>query len=431
LEKPENNLETHLDEVMGVLGDSAERDKVLESMKKLMERFPELSMFEVKKIVIKKFGGNPWELRKSGGGVEKKLSELGGNETSVNVIGKILKIWDKVVEIDGRSRKIFHGIMTDNTATMRFTAWDENFNYKAGDVIRVINAYTRRWRGNVELNIGERAVIVKEDDSALPAPVAGKRVKLRDLRAGMSGVCTKFRVLSLGERRIKVNGEEKVVFSGIAGDETGKVLLSVWADMGINEGDVVLVEDAYVTSWKGIPQINIDVGMPLEVLTEDLSVAQNRVRLGWVEDVGGAADAVVEGFIVDIKRGSGIIRRCPVCDRVISENKCPVHGSVDGVLDMRIKAVIDDGTGCATLVLGRELTEKIVGIRLEQCTSIDNCEKIVEDRVRGLFATELRVRGNITKDEFGLMLVASDAEIMAGGCEKEAREVLSRLGVVL
>jgi len=49
---------------------------------------------------------------------------------------------------------------------------------------------------------------------------------------------------------------------------------------------------------------------------------------------------------------------------------CRVHGKVDEKADMRIKAIIDDGTGALTLVLDSRLTQKICGITIEEAQKI-------------------------------------------------------------
>ena len=56
-------------------------------------------------------------------------------------------------------------------------------------------------------------------------------------------------------------------------------------------------------------------------------------------------DVAAAGNVVSVRPGSGIISRCPECGRVVQKASCRVHGKVEGIRDMRIKAVLDDGTG--------------------------------------------------------------------------------------
>jgi replication factor A1 len=56
-------------------------------------------------------------------------------------------------------------------------------------------------------------------------------------------------------------------------------------------------------------------------------------------------ERTMEGALVDIKDGSGLIKRCPDedCTRVIRNGRCSEHGDVSGEFDLRIKGVLDDG----------------------------------------------------------------------------------------
>jgi ssDNA-binding replication factor A large subunit len=50
----------------------------------------------------------------------------------------------------------------------------------------------------------------------------------------------------------------------------------------------------------------------------------------------------VTGIITDISAGSGLIKRGPQCKRKLTKGICTEHGKVEGVFDLRLKAVIQD-----------------------------------------------------------------------------------------
>ncbi len=79
----------------------------------------------------------------------------------------------------------------------------------------------------------------------------------------------------------------------------------------------------------------------------------------------GALDVEVQGTIIEIRPGSGFIMRCPECNRVLQDEKCSIHGKVNGKPDLRLKLIIDDGTGAVSCVLNKELTEKILSKTLD------------------------------------------------------------------
>jgi len=142
-------------------------------------------------------------------------------------------------------------------------------------------------------------------------------------------------------------------------------------------------------------------------------------------------DASVRGILVDVKEGSGLIYRCPECRRVLRKNTCRIHGEVEGEADLRIKAVIDDGSGALTAIFGKELTEKFLNKSMDVC--IDTAkeamthEVVRDDLADMLIAQPIDVQGNVTRDEFGIMMIVNSANLLKIEVEKEAREMLDDL----
>jgi replication factor A1 len=69
---------------------------------------------------------------------------------------------------------------------------------------------------------------------------------------------------------------------------------------------------------------------------------------------------------VDVQKGSGLIKRCPVCRRSLAKGVCSEHGKVEGTYDLRIKAVIDDGRRVQDILINRETTERLAGLTLDE-----------------------------------------------------------------
>jgi replication factor A1 len=79
------------------------------------------------------------------------------------------------------------------------------------------------------------------------------------------------------------------------------------------------------------------------------------------------------GALVDIQSGSGLIERCTEneeCTRALNNGKCKEHGDVEGDFDLRIKGVLDNGLETKDIIVGKELTEKISGISIEDAEGI-------------------------------------------------------------
>jgi len=116
----------------------------------------------------------------------------------------------------------------------------------------------------------------------------------------------------------------------------------------------------------------------------------------------------------------------PECSRGHPERHVQVHAKVDEKADMRIKAIIDDGTGALTLVLDSRLTAKNMRDHIEEAQKIAKTamsQKVVEDDIkRKLLGKKFAARGNMSKGEFGITLVATDAWEPPGTIREKAHK---------
>jgi len=103
------------------------------------------------------------------------------------------------------------------------------------------------------------------------------------------------------------------------------------------------------------------------------------------------------GEVTQIYDGSGLIQRCPKCDRWIIDNFCMVHSDVDGVWDLRIKARFDDGQEQYTLIFKKEVTEKIARITLVEAKKLGEAATL--ERIgHALLGKRFEIGGDRLKD---------------------------------
>jgi len=238
------------------------------------------------------------------------------------------------------------------------------------------------------------------------------------------------------KREITASGEKKTIVTGILSDDTGSAEITVWKDAELKDGDEVRIVGAYVKSWKGMPKLNLGDKAEIQMLAKgalgDLSGSTPKVRtLEDVELSGGAMDVVVRGTMVDVREGSGLVMRCPDCRRVLQKSTCRVHGKVKGTDDLRIKAILDDGTSSMSVVFGKELTEQLLNISIEEAVKITtderNPEAVKEMAEEKLFARTLEVRGMVRSDDFGPMLIARDARFLEVDVREEGAKLLTEM----
>jgi len=144
---------------------------------------------------------------------------------------------------------------------------------------------------------------------------------------------------------------------GLLGDESGTIKFTKWAKSDLpelEEGVVYNLRNVVTDEYQGRYSVKLNRTTVIERLEEELEVGQDT--------------KTVEGALVDIQSGSGLIKRCPEegCSRVLQNGRCSEHGDVEGEFDLRIKAVVDDGTEAHDVLFDREATEELTGMTLEE-----------------------------------------------------------------
>jgi replication factor A1 len=144
---------------------------------------------------------------------------------------------------------------------------------------------------------------------------------------------------------------------GLLGDETGTVKFTKWSKSDLpelEEGGVYNLRNVVTDEYQGRFSVKLNRTTVIEELDEDIEVGDDAIT--------------VEGALVDIQSGSGLIKRCPEedCTRVLQNGRCNEHGEGEGEFDLRIKGVLDDGDDVHEVIFDEEATENLTGITLEQ-----------------------------------------------------------------
>ncbi len=442
---PQTQTAPHLEELVRALGEKVGRDVTVEALEAELGRYLEFGVppEQARSIILRKFGIN--SPKASGAkGARKTLEEVQPNENFVNLLVRIVAIQPKDITVKGEKKTILVGTVGDETRTRPFTSW-RSLEVQVGDVVRVIGAYTKEFQGEPQINFGDRVQIEKVDATLLPPMPAGQAAptaqggprRVAELKPGDSGVEVTARVLQVGAKEVQVQGQPKTVYSGTLADTSGKVQFNAWHDFGLKVGDVLRLTGAYVKGWRGTSQLTFDEKTTVEHLApsslppiEEME-NQGPVPIGSFIGGGGLMDVTIEAALIEVKPGSGLVTRCPDCKRVLQQDMCRLHGKQTGTMDLRIKAVMDDGTGAVSTIFSKELTESILGRTMAEFTAIAKeamTPDVVEAEARTkLTARTLRVRGNVLVDEFGPMLLAKEAMFVQRDLAAAAEALLAEL----
>ncbi|MFZ3058564.1 MAG: replication factor A [Candidatus Methanoperedens sp.] len=182
------------------------------------------------------------------------------------------------------------------------------------------------------------------------APRETPLVKVSDIKEDGKWVTVRGKVVQLWE----VN-QESISQVGLFGDESGTIKFTKWVKAAlptVEEGKNYIFKNVATSEWQGQFSIKLNKTSEIIPVAEEIEV--------------GSTPTEFSGAIVDIQSGSGLIKRCPECNRALVKGACGEHGKVEGIYDLRVKAVMDDGEKVQDILLNREVTEALTGITLEK-----------------------------------------------------------------
>ncbi len=376
-------------------------------------------------------------------GAEVKLNSLVPNDR-VTVRGVVVSINRAVSTKDGVESTRYYGILKDDTGSAPFNAWRNSIldGIEKGDSIEIAGAMVGEWNGTPQIRI-VRGTTVNKVELDFDIPVSGtfggpvEEMELSKISPGKRVAFTA-RILSIEERTINAREEEKTIYSGVVADRSAKVSFTAWKDFGLNAGDVIKAEGAYVREWRNAPQINLDEGMDIEKLDIEFPSIEELdrgtpMRVWEAEERGTVNDALIKATMIQVKPGSGLIFRCPECRWVLQDGVCKKHGRVEGVPDLRIKAVIDDGTAALNMVAGKEVTSKILGKSVQECVK-EAQEKmdravIFRELEEKILARDFRFRGNVLTDDMSTTMIVNEMDEIEENPVDAAESLIEEWGV--
>ncbi len=284
-----------------------------------------------------------------------KVTDISEDGKWVNVKGKVVQLWENTHESISQV-----GLLADETGTVKFISWAaaEVPAVEEGKTYFFKNVVSSEWNGKMEITLNKSSSIEETSDDIhvqSRTPGIAPLVKVADISDDGKWVDLKGKIVQLWE-----NTNESISQVGLIGDETATIKFIKWARAEIPvelvEGKNYLFRNAVTSEWNGKLEITLNKSSSIEEISDDIEV--------------GTRDAVLTAAMVDVQLGSGLIKRCPQCNRSLTKGACAEHGKVDGVYDLRLKAVLDTGTIAQDILLKKEVTEEISGITLEEAIAM-------------------------------------------------------------
>lgn len=323
----------------------------------------------------------------------KKIAEITAMadmpDTWIDCTGKVIQIWENTHESISQA-----GLVGDETGVIKYTIWSsaEIEPLELNKTYDFKNAVVKSWndKASVTLNkasliapSAEEIITVKANETVL-TEIKDRVNELRtvaELHQGGIWTDLKANIVQIFEKT-----HESISYAGVLGDETGTMRFTIWKTAEVERleaGKSYLFKNAVTKEWNGNFTVEINRAGKIEEVDEKI--------------IAKAAVFELCGCAVDIQAGSGLIRRCPECNKVMTKGMCGEHGKMKGKYDLRIKAVFDDGLKAHETIINCGLTQKLIHMELEDAvvTATENLDpecinEIVKQELIGKY---YRVRG--------------------------------------
>ena len=303
-----------------------------------------------------------------------KISEIKEAGKWVDLEVKVLDLWEPATEAISQT-----GLIGDASGSMKFVKWakSELPNLELGQSYLLKRMVTDEFQGrfSVKLNRTSQIEQLEKEVEARPASRAAQAVKVVEITESGLWVDLKVKVAQLWE-----TNSDAISQSGLVGDETGSIKFVKWAKADLSnmeEGKSYLLRNLVTDEFQGRFSVKLNRTSQIELLDVDVEI--------------GSQAAEFSGALVDVQKGSGLIKRCPVCKRSLAKGVCSEHGKVEGTYDLRIKAVLDDGRRVQDVLINRETTERLVGLTLDEAKQMA-MEALDHEVVRSLIESKLMGR---------------------------------------
>jgi len=258
-----------------------------------------------------------------------------------------------------------NGIVADSSGAIRFVTWTRA-NAPAmeyGHWYRIESAVVDEYKGTPNLKIHSGTTISRMEKDA---PLLPSITPVAELKPGVGSVRAK--VIQDWEV-----SHERMLQTGLLGDETGTIKFVIWKEDAKEKLDLDAVYNIFyatVDEYNGRLSLSLNTAMYISD-EGDIEVGRNETE--------------IQGALVHVAPGSGLIKRCPVegCNRTLSrQNYCPVHEiQPEFRYDLRLKAVLDDGIRAHNVLMQREIVEKLAGITLEEAIGIAETNPLGMDEI--------------------------------------------------
>jgi replication factor A1 len=302
-----------------------------------------------------------------------KVGEINSPSRWIDLEAKVVELWEPTSSAISQT-----GLIGDETGTIKFVKWtkSELADLELGKSYHFKNVVTDEFQGRFSVKLNRTSGIeeLAEEVKAAEVQAGGsvQEMKISEIAESARWIDLRAKVVQLWDPT-----SEAISQTGLIGDDSGVIKFVKWAKSDLPdlvEGESYLFKNVVTDEFEGRFSVKLNRTSGFEPLEEEIEVSPQEAKF--------------TGAIVDVQKGSGLIKRCPVCRRMLTKGVCGEHGKQEGTYDLRIKAVLDDGLKVQEVLINRERTESLVGISMEEAKTMA-MEALDHEVVRGIIAEKL------------------------------------------
>ncbi len=302
-----------------------------------------------------------------------KVGEINSPGRWIDLEAKVVELWEPTSSAISQT-----GLVGDETGTIKFVKWTKSElpEMELGKSYHLKNVVTDEFGGRFSVKLNRTSGIeeLAEEVAAADAPAGGQvqEMKISEISESARWIDLRAKVVQLWDPT-----SEAISQTGLVGDDSGVIKFVKWAKSDLPdlvEGESYLFKNVVTDEFEGRFSVKLNRTSGFEPLEEEIEVSPQEAKF--------------TGAIVDVQKGSGLIKRCPVCRRMLTKGVCGEHGKQEGIYDLRIKAVLDDGLKVQEVLINRERTESLVGISMEEAKTMA-MEALDHEVVRGMIGEKL------------------------------------------
>jgi replication factor A1 len=345
-----------------------------------------------------------------------KVGEINSPSRWIDLEAKVVELWEPTSSAISQT-----GLIGDETGTIKFVKWTKSElpDLELGKSYHFKNVVTDEFQGRFSVKLNRTSGIeeLASEIAAADAPAGGQvqEMKISEISEPARWIDLKAKVVQLWDPT-----SETISQTGLIGDDSGVIKFVKWAKSDLPdlaEGESYLFKNVVTDEFEGRFSVKLNRTSGFETLEEEIEVSPQEAKF--------------TGAIVDVQKGSGLIKRCPICRRMLTKGVCGEHGKQEGTYDLRIKAVLDDGLKVQEVLINRERTESLVGISMEEAKTMA-MEALDHEVVRGMIGERLLGRyytvSGPTVDRYILVetispvppVTAEETDHLAAKAEEEA-----------